>query len=87
MLATPDTSWHRAHPPGLPSAGHQPRRSPGRRHRNLAAAYATTPATPPKSGPVPGITSPWTRQSGTLPRPCPRPPLRRLACSNRTTEV
>jgi hypothetical protein len=27
-------------------------------HRNLAAAYATTPATPPKSCPLVGITSP-----------------------------
>jgi hypothetical protein len=27
-------------------------------HRNLAAADATTPATPPKSCPVLGITSP-----------------------------
>lgn len=61
MLATPDTSWHRAHPPGLPSAratSHaDPKAAATDGHRN-PAAYATTAATPPKSCPLLRITSP-----------------------------
>ena len=43
-------------PPGTSHADPKATATDG--HRNLAAAYATTPATPPKSCPVLGITRP-----------------------------
>jgi hypothetical protein len=41
-----------------PATSHADPKAAADGHRNLAAAYATTPATPPKSCPLLGITSP-----------------------------